>query len=162
MVTLRPARPDEAERVAEVWHDAWHDGHDGRVPEVLLPERDPAYFLARSRELIDATTVAQREDGAVLGVVIVRDDELQQLMVTADARGTGVGGLLIAEAERQVAARGHAEIWLAVVPGNDTARRFYAGRGWVDRGVEDYPARTLAGTVVPSPVHRYVKALTGS
>ena len=54
----------------------------------------------------------------LLGVLIVKADELQQIMISAAARGRGVGGLLLADAERQVAAAGHDEIWLAVVPGN--------------------------------------------
>jgi len=65
----------------------------------------------------------------------------------------------LAAAEEQVRAAGHGEIWLAVVPGNTTARRFYAAHGWVDRGAETYDALTLAGATVPVPVHRYVKAL---
>lgn len=156
VVTLRPARPDEVPTVASVWHDAWHDGHRGHVPDALVAARRPAYFEGRSAALLDHLTVADADE--LLGVLIVKDDELQQLMVTAAARGRGVGGLLLAEAERQVAAAGHDEIWLAVVPGNTTARRFYASHGWVDRGEEVYDAVTLSGATVPVPVCRYVKA----
>jgi GNAT superfamily N-acetyltransferase len=92
-------------------------------------------------------------------VLVVEGDELVQLMVSAAARGRGVGGLLLAEAERQVAAAGHDEVWLAVVPGNTTARRFYEGHGWVDRGEESYDALALGGGTVPVPVRRYVKGL---
>jgi len=158
VVTLRPASRDELETVADVWRAAWHDGHRGHVPEALVAARDRAYFEARSAALLDHVTVAV-ERGELLGVVIVAADELQQLMVTAGARGRGVGGTLLAAAEEQVRAAGHGEIWLAVVPGNTTARRFYAAHGWVDRGAETYDALTLAGATVPVPVHRYVKAL---
>jgi GNAT superfamily N-acetyltransferase len=158
VVTLRPATAADAAAVAAVWHDAWHDGHRGRVPDALLPDRDPAYFAGRARELVEHTTTAW--DGErLLGVAIVVEDELQQLMVAAAARGTGVGVALIEAAEAQVAAAGYDEIWLAVVPANEPARRFYARRGWVDRGAEEYPARTLLGAVVPVPVHRYAKRL---
>ena len=158
VVTLRPASRDELETVADVWRAAWHDGHRGHVPDALVGARDRAYFEARSAALLDHVTVAV-ERGELLGVVIVAADELQQLMVTAGARGRGVGGTLLAAAEEQVRAAGHGEIWLAVVPGNTTARRFYAAHGWVDRGAETYDALTLAGATVPVPVHRYVKAL---
>jgi GNAT superfamily N-acetyltransferase len=158
VVTLRPAQPGDDQLVAEVWQAAWHDGHRGHVPDALLEAREPAYFQRRGAELRDHITVAA-EDDELLGVVIVKDDELQQLMVTAAARGRGVGGLLLAEAERQVARAGHDEIWLAVVPGNTTARRFYESHGWVDRGEESYDAVTLAGATVPVPVCRYVKEL---
>jgi GNAT superfamily N-acetyltransferase len=142
------------------WADqaAWHDGHRGHVPDALVAARDRAYFEARSAELLDHVTVAV-EGGELLGVVIVVADELQQLMVTAGARGRGVGGTLLTAAEERVRAAGHGEIWLAVVPGNTTARRFYAAHGWVDRGAETYDAATLAGATVPVPVRRYVKEL---
>jgi GNAT superfamily N-acetyltransferase len=158
VVTLRPAQPEDTAEVAAVWQAAWHDGHRGRVPDALIEARDPAYFAARSRELLDHVTVAVDGD-ELLGVLIVEADELQQIMVTAAARGRGVGGLLLAEAERQVAAAGHDEIWLAVVPGNATARRFYERHGWVDRGEETNAAVTLDGGTVAVPVCRYVKGL---
>jgi GNAT superfamily N-acetyltransferase len=158
VVTLRPALPGDDQLVAEVWQAAWHDGHSGLVPDALIEARGPVYFQRRSRELREHITVAA-DDDELLGVLIVKDDELQQLMVTAAARGRGVGGLLLAEAEDQAARAGHDEIWLAVVPGNATARRFYESHGWVDLGEESYDAVTLAGGTVPVPVCRYVKGL---
>ena len=158
VVTLRPAQPTDTADVASVWEAAWHDGHRGHVPDALIDARDPAYFEARSRDLVDHITVAVDGD-ELLGVLIVKADELQQIMITAAARGRGVGGLLLAEAERLVAAAGHDEIWLAVVPGNTSARRFYESHGWVDRGEETYDAVTLAGGTVAVPVCRYVKGL---
>jgi GNAT superfamily N-acetyltransferase len=156
VVALRPARLEDAEEVARVWQSAWHDGHRGHVPDALIEARDAAYFAQRTRDLIEHVTLAEVGE-ALLGVVIVKGDELQQLMVTAAARGRGVGGLLLAEAERQVAAAGHDEIWLAVVPGNTTARAFYESHGWVERCAETYDAVALAGDAVPVPVLRYVK-----
>jgi ribosomal protein S18 acetylase RimI-like enzyme len=160
VVTIRPAQPDDAPEVAAVWQAAWHDGHRGHVPDALVEARDGAYFAQRSRDLLDHVTVAV--DGErVLGVLITSGDELQQLMVSDAARGRGVGGLLLAEAERLVGADGFSRIWLAVVPGNTTARRFYESHGWVDRGEEVYDAVTLQATTVAMPVRRYVKDLTG-
>ena len=64
--------------VAEVWQAAWHDGHRGHVPDALIDARDPAYFAARSRDLVDHVTVAVDGDD-LLGVLIVKADELQQI-----------------------------------------------------------------------------------
>jgi GNAT superfamily N-acetyltransferase len=158
VVSLRVAAPDDVVRVADVWQAAWHDGHRGRVPDALVEARDSEYFRARAGELVDHVSLAVDGD-ELLGVLIVKDDELMQIMVSAAARGRGVGGLLLAEAERRVATAGHEEIWLAVVPGNASARHFYESHGWVDRGQETYDAVTLAGATVPVPVRRYVKAL---
>ena len=161
VVTLRPAQPADRARVATVWEGAWHDGHRGHVPDALIEARDPAYFEARAAELVDHLTVAV-DDDVLLGVLIVKDDELMQIMVTAAARGRGIGGLLLAEAERQVSTAGYDEIWLAVVPGNATARLFYESHGWVDRGEETYDAVTLGGGTVAVPVCRYVKGLVSN
>jgi hypothetical protein len=110
VVTLRPATAADAAAVAAVWHDAWHDGHRGRVPDALLPDRDPAYFAGRARELVEHTTTPW--DGErLLGVAIVVEDELQQLMVAAAKPSTamrrasnGRGRLAITPSLRQAGA----------------------------------------------------------
>ena len=48
---------------------------------------------------------------------MVVDDEVEQVYVAADFRGTGVAAALIGEAERQVEADGHRKAWLAIVAG---------------------------------------------
>jgi hypothetical protein len=62
----------------------------------------------------------------------------------------------MAEAERLVAAGGHRQAWLAVVPGNTRARRFYERSGWADAGPLDKRI-TYDGGVVTVPCRRYVK-----
>lgn len=157
---VRRATPDDSEATARMWHDAWHDGHDGHVPEELLPHRVPAYFARQARALSPSTLVAADEDGQVLGMVIFDADEVVQLAVAAAARRRGVGAALLTAAEREIA-RSHDGAWLAVVPGNERARRFYAGQGWQDEGPLVFPA---PATPKPVPVlaHRYVKALRRS
>jgi ribosomal protein S18 acetylase RimI-like enzyme len=91
-------------------------------------------------------------DGEVAGFVMVVGDEVEQVYVSARHRGSGIAGTLLDEAERRVAAGGHATAWLAVAPGNARARRFYERQGWVDEGRFDYRADGLA-----VPCHRYVK-----
>ena len=87
---------------------------------------------------------------------MVVDDEVEQVFVARSARGTGLASDLLVEAERRVAAGGHASAWLAVVVGNARARRFYERQGWVDRG--DLPYEVSAGGQdFVSPCRRYVK-----
>ncbi len=161
MVTVSPASEELVDEIAEVWRTAWHDGHRGHVPDELVAARDTAYFTERARELVAHTSVA-RDGDEVLGVLIVQGDELQQLMVSAEARGQGVGAALLEAAEAQVAAQGYSEIWLAVVGGNATARRFYEAHGWARTGERVYPSTTLQGPPVPVPVLTYTKRLRGS
>jgi ribosomal protein S18 acetylase RimI-like enzyme len=92
------------------------------------------------------------------GFVMVAGDEVEQLYVGTRHRGAGVADALLRHAEQRIRAAGHPAAWLAVVPGNVRARRFYARMGWIDEGrfehlapADDGPIRVLA--------HRYVKRL---
>lgn len=156
-VKLRPARPEDAAAVGEIWHLGWGDGHLGHVPEELVAVRTGPSFRTRAAERIGDTTVAV-VDGAVAGFIMVVGDEVEQVFVAAAHRGTGIADALMAEAERQVNEDGHARAWLAVVAGNTRARRFYERNGWSDDGLFDYTARTERGPI-PVPSHRYVKDL---
>ncbi|MBK1783195.1 GNAT family N-acetyltransferase [Prauserella cavernicola] len=154
-VTVRPARPADAIAVAEIWYQGWRDAHLGNVPDALLAIRTPDSFTARAEQRVEDTAVAT-VDGAVAGFVMVVEDEVEQVYVAGRHRGSGVAGVLLAEAERLVADGGHEQAWLAVVGGNARARRFYERNGWSDEGPIDYAAASEDGPI-PVPAHRYVK-----
>jgi GNAT superfamily N-acetyltransferase len=156
MTSIRPAGDADMAAVADLWHEGWHSGHAGHVPEGLTALRTLEAFHARTPSRVSDTTVALSADGDLIGFVMVVGDEVEQVFVGAGARGSGVASLLLAEAERQVAAGGHAVAWLAVVAGNARARRFYEKSGWADEG--DLPYEVTAGGVTwTSPCRRYVK-----
>ena len=92
------------------------------------------------------------------GLMMVVDDEVEQVYVSALHRGTGVAALLMAEAERQVSSNGHSKAWLAVVAGNARARSFYERAGWHDEGPFEYSAAAEGGAI-PVPAHRYTKRM---
>ena len=127
------------------------------MPDELVAARTPASFDRRAAERVGDTTVAS-VDGRVAGFVMVVADEVEQVYVAARDRGSGVADVLMAEAERQVRAAGHATAWLAVVAGNLRARRFYERRGWSDAGLFDYAAAGDDGSITV-PCHRYVRDL---
>jgi GNAT superfamily N-acetyltransferase len=156
-VSLRSARAEDAEAIAEIWHLGWQDGHLGLVPQELVYVRTEASFRTRASERISDTTVAT-VDGAVVGFVMVVDDEVEQVYVSAAYRGTGIATALIGEAERLVRANGHSKAWLAVVAGNARARAFYGRAGWVDEGPFEYDAAAENGPIAV-PCHRYTKLL---
>ncbi|RYC13846.1 GNAT family N-acetyltransferase [Nocardioides zhouii] len=156
MTTIRPAGAADMAAVADLWHEGWHSGHAGHVPEGLTALRTLAAFRERTPLRVDDTTVGVDDAGELLGFVMVVGDEVEQVFVGPAARGTGVAAVLLAEAERQVAAAGHASAWLAVVAGNARARRFYEKYGWVDEGDLPYEV-TAGGQTWTSPCRRYVK-----
>ncbi|MGW1345901.1 N-acetyltransferase family protein [Kribbella sp. NPDC002412] len=153
--SIRAAEAGDADAVAAIWYSGWGDGHLGHVPEELVAIRTKESFWTRAAERVADTTVAVQGD-EVAGFVMVVGDEVEQVYVSRDHRGSGIAGVLLAEAERQVKANGHAEAWLAVATGNARARRFYERSGWSDAGAFDYPATTDSGPI-PVPCHRYVK-----
>jgi GNAT superfamily N-acetyltransferase len=152
---LRSATPDDAPVIARIWHDGWRDGHLGHVADELVTVRTRESFDQRAAARV-ADTVVATVDGAVAGFIMVVGDEVEQVYVAGEQRGTGLAAVLLNEAERLVAANGHRRAWLAVAPGNARARRFYERSGWTDEGAFDYPAAT-AGGPMPVPCHRYVK-----
>ncbi|MEV0849735.1 GNAT family N-acetyltransferase [Streptomyces sp. NPDC049954] len=154
---LRPARPGDAEAVADIWYHGWGDGHRGNVPAALVEARPRDSFDVRAAQRVKDTVVAV-VDGRVAGFVMVAGDEVEQVYVGAAHRGTAVAPALLSAAEDLVARAGHRRAWLAVVAGNARARRFYARRGWQDEGLFDHHA---PGPDVPVlvPAHRYVKDL---
>jgi putative acetyltransferase len=158
MTTIRPAVAADRAAVADLWHEGWHSGHVGHVPDGLTARRTLAAFHERTPPRVADTTVALDDSGELLGFVMVVADEVEQVFVGPAARGTGVAAELLGSAERQVAAGGHAVAWLAVVAGNARARRFYEKCGWADEGDLPYEV-TAGGQVFVSPCRRYVKAV---
>lgn len=154
---LRPATAADMATVADIWHTAWHLAHPGHVPDGLTAARTLAAFHERTPARVDDTTVAE-VDGTVVGFTMIASDEVEQVFVDPAHHGAGVAAPLLAEAERRVAAAGHAQAWLAVVVGNARARRFYERQGWLDEGDLSYDVQA-GGTTYTSPCRRYVKQL---
>ena len=158
-MTIRPATIDDAGAVAEIWYHGWRDAHLGHVPEALRAARTRESFDTRAAHAVEKTAVAT-VDGAVAGFVMVVDDEVEQVYVSSAHRGSGIAAVLLAEAERRVAANGHDRAWLAVIAENPRARRFYERNGWVDEGAFEHHAPSDDGPISVT-AHRYVKRLAG-
>ncbi len=157
MVRLRPAGPDAAATVAESWRTGWRDAHIGNVPAELVAARTEESFLDRAVESVAKTTVAMV--GAELaGFSMLAGDEVEQLYVAGRHRGAGVADALLSHAEQSIKTAGHRAAWLAVVPGNVRARRFYERMGWTDDGRFEHLAPGPDGPI-PVPAHRYRKQL---
>jgi ribosomal protein S18 acetylase RimI-like enzyme len=157
-VILRPAIPDDAQRVAEIWYAGWCDGHLGGVPDELVAARTPRSFQQRAVERVRDTTVAV-VDESIAGFMMIVAAEVEQIYVSAEYRGRGVAQRLLGAAEQKIAGDGFSEAWLAVVASNARARAFYARAGWIDDGLFDYKAYGEAGPIIV-PAHRYTKRVS--
>jgi GNAT superfamily N-acetyltransferase len=89
---------------------------------------------------------------------MIQGDELDQLFVAAEARGTGVAAALLADGEARLAAAGVRTAWLACAIGNDRAARFYEKHGWRRAGTMIHRPETPDGPF-PLEVWRYEKEL---
>jgi ribosomal protein S18 acetylase RimI-like enzyme len=154
-LTIRPAHDGDAPTVAAIWYDGWRESHLGNVPDELAAVRTEESFGDRAQRHLADTLVALVDD-KVAGFVMVVDDEVEQVYVSADHRGSRVANALLSEAERLVKDTGYDRAWLAVVAGNARARRFYERNGWVDEGPFAHQAPTDGGPIAV-PAHRYVK-----
>ena len=125
-VTLRPAHgPAEYPQLTEIWrsavratHDFLEDADFARIESNLASVYFPAV------ELI----VADRS-GTAVGFAGVAEGSLEMLFVSDDARGTGIGSLLLTEAIAH-----HGVIRVDVNEQNTSGRGFYLSRGFVQVG----------------------------
>jgi GNAT superfamily N-acetyltransferase len=159
-VFVRKATPEDVSDIARIWHVGWGDGHIGNVPPELVQHRHAEQFVTRAAQRLDITWVAE-SDKHVIGFVVVKGDEVEQLYVDRLVRGTGAAATLLHKAEAEIRSAGHQQAWLAVVPGNQRARSFYTRLGWRDTGSLSYDAETEAGPLT-IPVQRYERDLTAT
>ena len=126
---VRAAADGDVDALATIWHEGWHDAHATILPPELTAVRTRERFVERLRDALPMLRVAGPA-GAPLGFALLRDDQLNQLYVAAEARGTGVAAALVADAEARIRAAGFETAWLACGIGNDRAARFYEKCGW--------------------------------
>jgi ribosomal protein S18 acetylase RimI-like enzyme len=81
----------------------------------------------------------------IVGVTMTRDEWVSDLWVRGDSRRTGIGGELLAHAEREIRGRGHGTLRLRVVKSNTRAVEFYQNHGW--RVQREFPHEKFGHTM---------------
>lgn len=154
---VRRAEETEIDQLAQLWFDGWQDAHAEILPRELARIRTLESFRERMRAALAQVRVAG-PPGRPVGFAMIREDELYQLYVGAEARGTGVASALMADAEARLAANGVRTAWLDCAIGNRRAARFYEKCGWRRAGTVVSLLPTPEGTL-PLEVWRYEKSL---
>ena len=157
VVLVRNAEPTEIDQIARIWFESWREAHERIVPEKLTRARTLASFRDRIEKGLSNVRVAG-DVGSPLGFTMLLGDELDQMFVTASARGSGVAAALIADAEARLAVSGVKRAWLTCAIGNDRAARFYEKHGWRRVGVVVSRLQTILGEM-DIEVWRYEKDL---
>lgn len=155
---VRDPEEEEVDHLAKVWYDGWQDAHAQILPKELARVRTLESFKERMRSALANVRVVG-PSGAPVGFSMLKDDELYQLYVSAEARGSGVAAALIADAEVQLAKEGVETAWLACAIGNERAARFYEKSGWHRVGNIINVIETTGGTF-HLEVWRYEKSLS--
>ncbi|WP_336923284.1 GNAT family N-acetyltransferase [Aquipuribacter sp. SD81] len=170
---LRRADVDDAAGLARVHVRAWQAAYRGVMPDEALDALDVARRTEGWRRLLEgphrAGLTVAAGPGLVLGFAHAGaareaatgdDGELFALNVDPAAWRGGVGTALLAAAEADLLAGGHATARLWVVTANPRARAFYSRHGWRADGVERTARLQVAGHAVDVAETRYAKTLT--
>ncbi len=158
-LTLRPATSDDVPILARIWFEGWHDAHHDILPESLRQHRTEARFAERLSHALNDLRVLVR-DGEVLGFTYLRHNEVYQLYLGREARGSGAAAALMDDAEAQLSARGFDHLILDCAIGNGRAERFYEKRGWINAGPLPVEIETDDGAI-PLTVLRFEKRVQG-
>ena len=144
MKQARSPEPVETTAIADLWFSSWHDAHADIVPSTLVELRSYESFLDRVQQKFNIIRVLG-SIGEPIGMCYVVGEEIQQLFVSASARGTGAASLLIKDAELSLRNSGVKKAWLACSIGNTRAERFYQKCGWTNAGKIMEELETSAG-----------------
>jgi ribosomal protein S18 acetylase RimI-like enzyme len=147
VVTIRPARVDDADAVGEVHVRAWQSAYRGMMPDDYLDGLRAQEHAARWREHLVAPTSAAElfvvdDEHRVVGFASVGpalDDDvpsdigqLYAINLDPDVWGRGLGRTLLSVATDRLSELGYVAAVLWVVPDNERARRLYEAAGWSD------------------------------
>jgi GNAT superfamily N-acetyltransferase len=141
-LTIRKARPSDAEAVARIYVESWRDTYPLVLPARLLSSMTIEGQSARWRNAIaiaarEAVFVAEDDKGKTLGMASMGrardsglgyDAEVYTLYVDPLMTGRGVGRALLAGAFAALSERGHVRCVIWAHAGNP-ARFFYEAMG---------------------------------
>jgi GNAT superfamily N-acetyltransferase len=133
--------------VERYWDFESIEGFDGRRIAALLsgllsqPERGACWVAETDGRLcgyLVAVFMLSLEHGGLMA-------EIDEVFLTEDVRSAGLGSLLVAQAERDLAKQGLMRLQLQLGVGNDRARRFYERHGFLRRADYELLDKPLQG-----------------
>jgi RimJ/RimL family protein N-acetyltransferase len=147
-VSVRAARVEDAERIAEIHVLGWQGGYRGLIPQEYLDGLDPAQRLPLRIQWLQGADwsrggcfVVADDEGRLAGFADVgrsRDDdadsdrvgEVRAIYLAPDAWGKGLGRELMAAALTHLAKLAYGQVTLWVLDTNARARSFYEAAGF--------------------------------
>lgn len=137
---VRPARPEDATKIAEYHHESFVEAFAARPELIAVAEPDIELFEERLTPGSGFTTmVLVDEADAAVGHVMVNGDLLVHLFVAGRFQRSGHGRRMLDIGEDMIRAAGHAAAELHVRVGNERAIALYKSADWTmtDELVDD-------------------------
>jgi GNAT superfamily N-acetyltransferase len=127
-VVIRRAGSTDTDQAADLYLSARQRAAElGTIPPLVHDAEDVTRWIGG--RISDAECwLAEASSGAVVGLLVLDGDLLDQLYVDPDLTGNGIGGELVALAKRERPEG--LRLWTFV--SNEGAQRFYARHGFVE------------------------------
>ncbi len=146
-VEIERVGAEAVDRFAPLW-ESLRSHHESLEPHIAMIAPERSWELRRELELrflapAGSFALVAVQDGRDVGYAVVTihegpDDtwvtgdriaEVETLSVAPDARGAGIGTLLLDRVDAELEQAGIRDLQIAVIVANDAARRFYERRG---------------------------------
>lgn len=134
-VEFRPIRDEDVDALVDLWERSG----------LTVPWNDPRRDIVTARATASAGIIVGEDGGAVVASAMVGYDGhrgwLYYVAVDSDRQGTGLGKLLLAEAEGWFRERGVPKAELMVRRSNQRANGFYQSIGWSEEATTVFSRR---------------------
>ncbi|WP_193222055.1 N-acetyltransferase [Amylibacter sp. SFDW26] len=150
-MTYSPRKTTQSElpALAQLWYDGWQTAHAAHVPASLTEIRTLDSFEKRLAAGMNAIRVIG-DTGTPLGFCMVKENEIYQIFVAPEAKGTGAAKILMQDGLSRIKAAGHPSACLDVNSENARAIAFYEKMGWERQNIRTILLDTL-GDPYPLP-----------
>ena len=140
VITIRNARPADAESIAEVHDAAWRDAYRGIIPgrelERIIARRGPKWWdsaIRRGSRIVVLEFDEEVEGYASYGPnrvpALPYQGEIYELYLTPEVQGLGFGGRLLKAARSDLAENGYHSALVWALADNERALAFYRRLG---------------------------------
>ncbi|MCL7417369.1 MAG: GNAT family N-acetyltransferase [Halalkalicoccus sp.] len=143
---IEPPELDEAAVIADLWVELAR-GQRAFGSHLASGANRERIGESIGRHIADGNLLVARSDDGIVGFVMFAVERrlyavdttrgiVHNLFVVPDRRGTGVGTMLLEEAEAALLEAGVSVVALEVLAENEDAQRFYAERGYHSHRIE--------------------------
>lgn len=162
-ISLRRARPADADPLAALFDETWREAYRGIIPGValerMISQRSSQWWLGatqRSRPLVVVDTgeavVGYAVYGPARGRLLQAAGEIDELYIRPDHHGLGLGRRLFRAVRNDLSDHGLGAVGVWALEENDRACGFYARLGG---SVAARSVDRLAGAVLPKIGFRF-------